>query len=192
MAVSPAQLSVLRMIPVARHIGRAGRGQLAVFRLLNSFRGWDTSHSPVQDVRWALREIASRFGGRIPTCLVGHSLGGRAALLAADQPGVVSIIAMAPWVYPGEPAPVHGRRVLIMHGTNDRIASPQDSATLARALMPQATVSYVLIRGENHAMLGRRRLVRGIYTGFTAATLLGRQAGGPVAAVLAGQRWLEI
>ena len=39
MMVSPTQLSVLRMIPIARSIARAGRGRLAVFRLLNSRRG---------------------------------------------------------------------------------------------------------------------------------------------------------
>ena len=42
-AVSPTQLSVLRMLPVAARIAHAGRGRLAVFRLLNSTRGWDTS-----------------------------------------------------------------------------------------------------------------------------------------------------
>ena len=55
---------------------------LAVLRLLNSARGWDTAHTPVDDVTWALGETRSRLGG-LPTCLVGHSLGGRAALLAA-------------------------------------------------------------------------------------------------------------
>src|SRR6478735_5171734 len=85
--VSPAQLSVLRMVPIARRVARAGRDRLAVFRLLNSSRGWDTRHTPVQDARWALGRIAERFGRTLPTSLVGHSLGGRAALLAAPQPG---------------------------------------------------------------------------------------------------------
>lgn len=34
--VSPAQLSVLRMVPIARRIARAGRGRLAVYRLTRS------------------------------------------------------------------------------------------------------------------------------------------------------------
>ena len=83
--VSPTQLSVLRMIPIAQRIARAGRGRLAVVRLLNSVRGWDTRHTPVEDVRWALEQLRSEYDG-LPTCLVGHSLGGRAALLAGDQP----------------------------------------------------------------------------------------------------------
>src|ERR1700684_4577646 len=33
MRVSPAQLSVLRMVPIASRIARAGRDRLAVFRL---------------------------------------------------------------------------------------------------------------------------------------------------------------
>src|SRR3954452_22230796 len=83
--VSPTQLSVLRMVPIARRIAAAGRGRLAVFRLLNSTRGGDNSHTPVEDVRWALSEIRSRYGDPLLVCLVGHSLGGRAALLAGDQ-----------------------------------------------------------------------------------------------------------
>lgn len=192
MAVSPAQLSVLRMIPVARLIGRAGRGQLAVFRLLNSYRGWDTRHTPVQDARWALREISRWLGRPVPVCLVGHSLGGRAALLAADQPGVVSVMAMAPWLYPDESADLAGRRVLIVHGSNDRVASAQNSAALARALMPHGPVSYVLVRRGTHALLRRHRLIASLYTGFTVATLLDRTVKGPVAAILAGQHWVEL
>ena len=82
MMVSPTQLSVLRMIPIAKRVARAGRGELAVFRLLNSRRGWETSHTPVRDAQWALDEMHDRLGVELPTCLIGHSLGGRAAVLA--------------------------------------------------------------------------------------------------------------
>ena len=60
MMVSPTQLSVVRMIPVAGRLARAGRGRLAVHRLLNSYRGWDTSHTPVQDAAWAVERLAER------------------------------------------------------------------------------------------------------------------------------------
>ena len=72
MRVSPTQLSVLRMIPIARRIARAGADRLAVFRLLNSRRGWDTTHTPVKDARWALDEIADRVGP-LPTSSIGRS-----------------------------------------------------------------------------------------------------------------------
>ncbi len=104
--VSPTQLSVLRMIPVAHRIARAGAGRLAVFRLLNSYRGWDASHTPLDDVAWALGQVRERFG-HLPACLVGHSLGGRAALLAGGAEEVRSVVALNPWVYPTDaPGPV--------------------------------------------------------------------------------------
>jgi predicted esterase len=133
MAVSPAQLSVLRMVPIARRAARAGGGRLAVFRLLNSTRGWDTHHTPLRDAAWALDEIAERLGRRLPTCLIGHSLGGRAALLAAGAPEVRSAVALAPWVLPSDrPADLEGRRILIVHGARDRVASPRRSGSSPR------------------------------------------------------------
>jgi alpha-beta hydrolase superfamily lysophospholipase len=154
MVVSPAQLSVLRMVPVARRIARAGRGKLAVFRLLNSRRGWDATHTPVDDVIWGLAEAAERLGRDLPTCLVGHSLGGRAAILAAGRPQVVSAAALAPWVYPTDvPTGIEGKRLLIVHGTADRVASPTRSRALAERLGEQASVEYVPVDGAAHAML---------------------------------------
>jgi len=95
--VSPTQLSVLRMIPVAKAVARAGRGRLAVHRLLNTRRGWDTHHTPVDDVAWALEQVRERYGDR-PVGLVGHSLGGRAALLAGGLDCVRSVVALTPWI----------------------------------------------------------------------------------------------
>ncbi|MDA0172428.1 lysophospholipase [Solirubrobacter taibaiensis] len=153
MRVSPTQLSVLRMIPIARRIARAGGDRLAVFRLLNARRGWDTTHTPVQDVRWALAEIADRFGP-LPTCLVGHSLGGRAALLSAGAPAVRGVVALAPWVYATDVAPgAADRRILIVHGARDRVASPDRSAALARALGAR----YLSVPEGKHAMLRHGR-----------------------------------
>lgn len=173
--VSPAQLSVLRMIPIARRIARAGRGRLAVFRLLNSRRGWDASHTPADDARWALGEIAARLG-ELPVCVVGHSLGGRAALLVAGDPQVRGVVALAPWVYPSDVArDIDGRRILIVHGTEDRIASPARSAGLARALRSHADVDYVSVEGGKHAMLRHGGAFARLATGFATATLLEAQ-----------------
>jgi alpha-beta hydrolase superfamily lysophospholipase len=172
MRVSPAQLSVVRMIPIARRIARAGRGRLAVFRLLNSRRGWDAAHTPVDDVRWALGEIAERLGP-LPACLVGHSLGGRAALLAAGAPEVRGAVALAPWVHPRDVAPdLAGRRVLILHGDRDRIASPQRSAAFARALRRSAAeLRYVCVPGGKHAMLRHAAAFDGPAARFAVETV---------------------
>lgn len=172
--VSPTQLSVLRMVPIARRIARAGEGRLAVFRLLNSARGWDTEHTPVHDARWALEQMAERLGAaRLSTCLVGHSLGGRAALLTAGAPGVRSAVALAPWVYPDDvPDGLAGRRILIVHGSRDRIASSERSAALARRLSRHADVEYVCVEGGKHAMLRHHARFDGLATGFAVQTLL--------------------
>jgi predicted esterase len=180
--VSPAQLSVLRMVPVARRIARAGRGRLAVYRLLNSSRGWDTHHTPVHDARWALDEIAERTGHRLPTCLVGHSLGGRAALLAVDAPEVRGAAALAPWVLPTDrPRVPAGRRILIVHGDHDRIADPRRSAALAARLEREgAEVTYVSVAGGKHAMLRHGATFDGLAADFAAATLLDAPAPAPL------------
>jgi dienelactone hydrolase len=191
--VSPTQLSVLRMIPIASRIARAGEDRLAVFRLLNTTRGWDTHHTPVRDAHWALEEIAGRLGGRHPSCLVGHSLGGRAALLAAPRPEVVSAVALAPWVYPTDvPAGLSGERLLIVHGDRDRVADPDRSRTLARALAGHARVSFITVAGGKHAMLAHHRSFDGLAAAFAVATLLGEGDGGPIDRVLAGERFLEL
>ena len=155
MMVSPTQLSVLRMVPIARRVARAGDGRLAVFRLLNSRRGWDTTTTPVHDARWALDQIADRVGTRLPTGLVGHSLGGRAALLAAGRPEVASVVALAPWVYADDaPRDLSGDvRILIAHGDRDRVASPQR----ARAVAHRLGAEFVTVEGGKHAMLSSHK-----------------------------------
>lgn len=145
MMVSPTQLSVLRMIPIARGLARAGGGRLAVYRLLNSRRGWDTTHTPAHDAQWALEQI-----GAERVCVVGHSLGGRAALLLA--PEVHSVVALNPWVYPDDGRAGAGGRTLIVHGTRDRIASPQRALAVARRMGAE----FVTVEGGKHAMLARR------------------------------------
>ena len=190
MMVSPTQLSVLRMVPIARRIARAGSGRLAVFRLLNSRRGWDAKHTPVRDAEWALERIAERLGA-LPTCLVGHSLGGRAALLAARH--ARAAVALAPWVYPTDIAPgLVDQNILFVHGTNDRIASPERSAALARALGERVRVAYVSIARGNHAMLRRHALFDGLAADYTIAALLGTHRSDLITRVEAGERWLAV
>lgn len=197
--VSPTQLSVLRMIPIAQRVARAAGDHLAVFRLINSRRGWDAAGTPEQDVRWALEQIASRLDGRLPTSLIGHSLGGRAALLCADRAEVSGVAALAPWVHADDvPAgEVHGR-VLIVHGSRDRVASPERSEALAKALSDRAAVSYVTVDGGTHGMLRRRELFDGLATSFAVAVLPrapaldGRPLDGVLARVLDGERWIEL
>lgn len=193
MAVSPAQLSVLRMIPVAGRIAAVTRPQLAVLRLLNSRRGWDSTHTPVADVDWALGEIAGRWGADLPVALVGHSLGGRAALLSAGQAQVSGVVALAPWVYPDDVARgLHDTPILIIHGDEDRVAPPERSRRLAAALERETPVSYVTVAGGKHAMLGRRRAFDGLAADAVAWMLLGEVRSSVIETVAEGQRELRV
>jgi len=169
--VSPAQLSVLRMVPVASRLARAGRGRLAVHRLLNTHRGWDSTHTPVDDVRWALGRVRERYGD-LPVALVGHSLGGRAALLAGDADGVRSVVALNPWVYPDDDADLSGRRVLVVHGTDDRVASLQRVRSMVANLRRRTTVELREVPGGRHAMLRHGRAFETAATRFVLETVL--------------------
>ena len=169
--VSPTQLSVLRMVPIAWRIGRAGRGRLAVYRLLNSTRGWAVDRTPVDDAIWALEKLAHIHGPTgLPVSLVGHSLGGRAALLAGAHPGVRTVVALNPYFYPHDgKVRLSGRRVLIAHGTRDRVASKATAETVARSLT--ATVSFVSVVDGKHAMLRRHRTFDTLAADFVVASL---------------------
>ncbi|MCW2525552.1 MAG: alpha/beta hydrolase [Pseudonocardiales bacterium] len=198
--VRPTQPSVLRLIPVAGRIAQAGHGRLAVVRLLNAVRGWRSGVSPVADVEWALGEARDRFGPDLPISLVGHSLGGSVALRAAGAHQVRSVVALSPWLRGDEPATQFaGRRVLILHGTADRITSPATSAGYAGKVARTAeTVSYVKLVGGSHALLRHLRLVDGLAAQFALASLLGPdqlargEAGDIARRALSGESPIEL
>ena len=190
--VSPTQLSVLRMIPIAKKIARAAKDELAVFRLLNSRRGWETSHTPVHDAEWAFGEMRNRLGLELPTCLVGHSLGGRAAILASGAPHVKCVVALAPYVYPNDIPRTNGQRVVMVHGSADRIASPSRALELARRLAGRTPTGFVLVRGGTHAMLRRHDDFSGLAAEFTTHALLGRASLDVTHRVVNGELAVEI
>ncbi|MGH1564242.1 alpha/beta hydrolase [Mumia sp. DW29H23] len=192
--VSRVQPSVLRMVPVAWRMARAGRGRLAVYRLLNSRRGWDQGLSPLGDVRWALAQLRERHG-RLPVALVGHSLGGRAALLSAAEPEVRSVVALAPWVYADDGAKVdpRGRRIFVVHGTEDRISDLGRTVRVVDTLRRSTQAGLVLVDGGTHGMLRRRGRFEGLAADFVVATLLDRPAREPaVREVLDGAARVEL
>ena len=89
-------LAVLRMVPVARAVAKAGQGTFAVAMLRYAVRGWNgAAASPVPDARAALDQISEAYPG-VPIALVGHSMGGRVALALADDPRVVEVVGLAP------------------------------------------------------------------------------------------------
>lgn len=187
-AVQAHQLAVLRMVPIARRLVTVGGDHgLAVWRLLFRHRGWNSEAAhPMEDVDWALRQLRLRHGD-VPIVLVGHSMGGRAAIRAAGELGVAGVVGLAPWLPPGEPYDqLAGRRLLVVHGSRDRLTSAKHSHTFthaARSLAAEAT--YVGLNGCGHTMLRRARLWNRLTSEFVLHTTFGAPPTGPFAEALA-------
>jgi alpha-beta hydrolase superfamily lysophospholipase len=115
------------MYPFLLDLHRVGRDSgLAALQLRYRVRGYNEG-DPVADLEWALSEIARRHGN-VPVCMVGHSMGARSVLRCAGHESVRAVVALAPWLPPGEPtAQLAGRTVVMAHGTRDRTTSPARS-----------------------------------------------------------------
>lgn len=168
-------VAALRMLPVALATVRAGRGHVHVLRLVNAVRGWNgVEQSAVVDARWALAEVRRRHPG-LPVAVVGHSMGGRAALHVADDPSVRVVVGLAPWVTPTEPARLlDGQQVVLVHGSLDRTTSPEASAELVRAAQGVATTAtLVRAAGQGHTLLARRDAAGLLAARLAVAVLVG-------------------
>jgi dienelactone hydrolase len=173
-AGSPAHLTAVRMRPFASMLHRHGRQRgLAVWTVHYRFRGWNGDHrAPVADVQWALEEVRRRHGD-VPVVLVGHSMGGRAALIAGGERSVRGVCALAPWTVDRDSVDqLAGATVLIAHGSLDVVTSPRASREYAQRCAQVATdVGYVVVRGDVHAMLFRPRRWHRLATGFSLGAL---------------------
>jgi hypothetical protein len=83
-------------------------------------------------------------------------------------------VALAPYVYPNDVPELHGQRIVIVHGSGDRIASPSRALELARRLSSRTPTGFVLVRGGKHAMLRRHGDFSGLAADFATQSLLGR------------------
>jgi pimeloyl-ACP methyl ester carboxylesterase len=116
--------------------GRMNRAGVSVWLLRYSVRGWNarvaSPPSPVPDTRWALDEVRRELGD-VPVVLLGHSMGGRTAVAVADDPSVVGVVAVAPWLPPNEPnAGLAGKPFAAAHGRSDKITSFQQTRAFCR------------------------------------------------------------
>jgi pimeloyl-ACP methyl ester carboxylesterase len=168
--VTSRQLAVLRVAALAAAVHRRiGSQQIAVWNLRFGVRGWNGAEaSPVADALWALEQIRLHAG--LPVVLVGHSMGARAALRVAGDESVRGVVALAPWLPPGEPiAELKGRSLLIAHGSRDRITDPAASARYVERAGPVAeSARFVEIPGAGHALLRHS----GTWTGLISTTVL--------------------
>lgn len=148
------RLAYLRMLPFARAL--AGTGP-AVFMLRYRYRGWNApAKDALRDAHWALDELDNRYPG-VPVVLVGHSMGGRAALGAAGARNVVAVCALAPWLDGSDPViQLDGRTVLVAHGDQERYTDPGLSYDYAvRAKERGVRICRFDVRGAGHFMLNR-------------------------------------
>lgn len=164
------RLTYWRMVPFARGLARRGLG---VYLLRYRYRGWNgPARDAERDARAGIAEIGARHPG-VPVVLVGHSMGGRAALGAAGAAGVVAVCALAPWLDGTDPVEqLAGRTVLIAHGDRERWTSPVASFEYAvRAKRVTDRVARFGVPGAGHFMLNRagawHRLVDRFVLGVT-------------------------
>lgn len=157
----PRQLAALRMDPVLRAVTAALPHQdVLVARVRYRLRGWNGTRADAgRDTLRALDELTA-LAGPVPTVLLGHSMGGRAALHAAGHPQVTGVCALAPWWPTGEPVgQTAGRRIVALHGARDRVTSPAATADCVhRAQATAARAGMAVIAGGDHAMLRHHRL----------------------------------
>lgn len=171
----PAQLAVLRVAALALPVRQALRGSGVIVRVPRfSVRGWNGGQaSPVADLNRWLDEAAARYGP-VPVALIGHSMGGRAALRAAGHPQVTAVAGLAPWLPAGEPVTqLSGTWVLLAHGDRDRVTSVGLTWEYASRAAAVTRVSRVPVPGGDHAMLRREPAWRRIVTEFARAAFCG-------------------
>jgi len=170
---SPHELAVLRMVPLANAIRRAMRGYgVAVCQPRFKLKGWNGElASPAADLGNLLDEIGTRFGD-IPIVLIGHSMGARASFRVAGHPAVTAVAGLAPWLPPGDPVgQLAGRRVLLAHGTADRVTSPAETWAYAERARAVAQVAAIEIRSGEHTMLWRAPLWHRLAVEFSRISL---------------------
>jgi dienelactone hydrolase len=176
------QLSYLRMVSFARFLHRRDGGRGMSVRILRyRYRGWDEpERHPVQDARWALAQLRDQHPAAA-IALLGHSMGGRAALRVADQAAVTAVCALAPWTMDDEPVwQLAGRSVLIAHGDREHMTDPRLSYRFAvRAKQITSRVCRFDVLGDGHAMLRRAHDWSELAARFVA-TELGLRTPDPV------------
>jgi pimeloyl-ACP methyl ester carboxylesterase len=123
-AVGGRSLSWRRSALMQREIALMAReADVSVWLLRFGTRGWNGGTGRIAEARRALAEVRRELGD-VPVCLLGHSMGARAAVHLADDPNVRGVVALAPWLPAGESvAALAGKHLRAAHGRRDRITS---------------------------------------------------------------------
>ncbi|OKK06120.1 dienelactone hydrolase [Streptomyces sp. CB03234] len=186
----PSPVAHAAALPLARRLARAGRSEGLVAHVVRyRGRGWNGADARLAaDARWAASEVVRRYGD-VPVCLAGRGMGGRAALRAAGHTAVNSVLALAPWLPEDDvaaaPEPVKqlaGRRVMIVHGTNDTRTDPELSYRLAeRAKKANRDTCRFEVHSDGHALREHHEEVVALVTDFVLGALFAHPFSRPVA-----------
>ncbi|WP_371477498.1 alpha/beta hydrolase [Kitasatospora sp. NBC_00315] len=178
----------LRMYGFLRAIRQETAGaDVAVGAVRYRHRGWNADRADAaRDTAAALNDLAEELG-HIPTVLVGHSMGGRAALRSAAHPNVTGVVALAPWCPEGEPCTqLSGRDVVMLHGDRDQVTAPAATRLFAaRARAAGARVCGYTVAGSGHTLLRRSADWHRATARFCAGLLGLRELPADTAAALA-------
>ena len=139
---------------IARRCQEAG---VSTWLLRFTHRGWNGGPARIADARAGLDDVRRQLGD-VPVVLLGHSMGGRTAVHVADDPSVRGVVALAPWLPPGESVEaLRGKQLYAAHGGRDRITSARATAAYVRRAAEVARtaefhdmgpVGHYLLRGR--------------------------------------------
>ena len=140
--VDGRSLSWRRTAVMQRDISRSVQeAEVSTWLLRFTHRGWNGGAARVADARRALDAVREELGD-VPVCLLGHSMGARTAVHVADDPNVRGVVALAPWLPPGESvAALRGRQLYAAHGSRDRITSARATQAFVRRAAEVAEVA---------------------------------------------------
>ncbi|MFD9339605.1 alpha/beta hydrolase [Streptomyces sp. NPDC060028] len=173
--------------PLARALARAGAADgLVTHTVLHG------GLSRAEGAGWAADEVVRRYGD-VPVCLAGYDAGGRAALAAAGHEAVNSVLVLAPCLAEpsagGSPEPVKqllGRRVLIVHGTNDARSDPELSFRLAtRAKKANRETCRFEVHSDGHSLRDHQAEVVALSVDFVLGSMFSGRYSRPVTDALA-------
>jgi pimeloyl-ACP methyl ester carboxylesterase len=129
--------------------------ELAFAEVRYRIKSWNKLDWCVEDARAAITEI-----GAPRTLMLAFSMGGAVSVRAADEPSVVSVLGLAPWL-PDQLSlePLRGKRLRVLHGSLDRglpgipgVAPDMSKRAFERALALGVEGEYALIRGGLHGV----------------------------------------
>lgn len=131
------------------------RPDVAFVEVRYRIKSWNRLELCIEDCRDAIRAA-----GAERTLLLGFSMGGAVAIVAAGEPSVERVVGLAPWIPDRLPLDaLHGRRLDVLHGSLDRslpgipgVSPALSSHGFARARAAGIEGSYELIPGALHAI----------------------------------------